>query len=188
MVTKQNDRDFRMQAFTRNDRGGYTDFWLQNIGIPMRVHGLMLFGTAKDTYISTLQFSNENLVVNEIPGYVFENPDVITMEEAQKRLEEKNLPLLKRQAMQGVIEVGCTARMVVRGACDAAALYMETVPWDSGPYTTVTVMRRGDMWSGSIEKETLRGTVKTLDIEAPTEDAIMQAVVAGLGGVRVRVG
>lgn len=183
----ENNRDFRMQGYVRNDKGSYSDFYLQTM-VPLRVHGLILFGTDVTTRITALQFSNEMLIVDAIPGYIFDNPDVVTMAEAQKLLEEKKLPMLKRQAMQGVIEMGCTSRMIVTGPCEGAAIYSEQIPHGQGPYTTVTVLCRGGMWSGTIEKDTLRGMVKTLDIEAPSEDAIMQAVVAGLGGVRVRVG
>lgn len=182
------NRDFRMQGYVCNKQGYHSDFYLQNVAADLRVHGLMLFGTDMSTRITSLQFSNEQLIVNDIPGYVFDNPDVITMAEAQKLLEEKKLPLLKRQAMQGVIMMGCTSRMMVTGPCEGAAIYTEMIPFGHGPYTTVTVLQRGDMWMGTIEKDTIRGMVKTLDIEAPTEDAIMQAIVAGLGGVRVRVG
>jgi hypothetical protein len=52
----------------------------------------------------------------------------------------------------------------------------------------VSVINNNGKWSGTITEDSLLGLMTTLDIEAPSEDAVMQGIIAGLGGVRIHVG
>lgn len=189
MVTNEfQNRDMRIVGFNRMDRDLYSEFHMNNVGREMRVHGLILFGTTKHTKIYNFQVGNEYIVMDTIPADAFAKADVTTFEEAQRELEAGGHKLLRRQAMQCILNSGCQARLTVSGGCGGAAMYCELIAMPHIQPRRVAVTREGSQWRGEIFEETLLGDARTLDITADSEDAVMQGVIAGLGGVRVRVG
>jgi len=160
-------------------------FMLRNMNTT-RVRGLMLWGTHPETLIQSMQLGNQELVNEPVPAFIFERADIVTLEEANQLLERGKFNMLRRQSMDGTLYVGCNAQIVTNGPCAGAALLCETVDDESMLEKKVEIKsNEKGQWYGSMSQETLSGDVTTLSVTAETERAVIDAVVAALGGGKV---
>lgn len=173
-------RDFRLEALARQR----DDEWVhQNMyGGELRVHGLIMFGVRKGSMIGSLQFGNESIVDRPIPAHIFQNDDVVTLEEAQRLLERGSFPMLKRNQMQGYLHTGNLSRVMFErgGGCESVAFLIERMSVPAISQKSVKIVQNGDKWIGRITEDTLVGELTTLNIEAESEMAVVSAITAAL--------
>lgn len=183
---KRVNRDWSIQAAKRYGQGNQVEFMLDTMSFPVRVRGLMLWGTHPSSVIQSLQLANQELVCAEpVPAFIFERTDIPTLEEANQLLEQGSFAMLRRQSMEGVLEHGCRARVIISGACAGAAFLCEVVARQDLLEKKVSIKKDKGGYYGSVSRETLYGEVTTLSIAAETEQAAVDAIVAELGGGRI---